>query len=74
VRLGASTRGGVALVALAKAYAVMTGRHYVVPGDVAAVVGAALAHRVIVGGSEGSVAAGRSVVSECFERVPAPSA
>jgi MoxR-like ATPase len=74
VRLGASTRGGVALVGLAKANAAMAGRHFVVPGDVAAVVGAALAHRVIVGGDEGSVSAGRTVVSECFERVPAPTA
>lgn len=74
VRLGASTRGGVALVGLAKASAAMAGRHYVVPGDVATVAGAALAHRVIVSGQEGSVDAGRAVVSECFDRVPAPAA
>ena len=34
VRLGASTRGGVALIGLAKARAAMAGRHYVVPDDI----------------------------------------
>ena len=34
VRLGASTRGGVSLVGLAKANAAMDGRHYVTPDDV----------------------------------------
>ena len=74
VTLGASTRGGVALIGLAKACAAMAGRHYVVPDDVAAVAESALAHRVIVSGGEGSVRAGRKVVAECFERVPAPTA
>lgn len=74
VRLGASTRGGVALVGLAKAYAGMAGRHYVVPDDVTAVAGAALAHRVIVVDGDGSVAAGRQVVAECLSRIPAPTA
>ncbi len=74
VRLGASTRGGVALVGLAKARAAMAGRHYVVPDDVGAVAAAALSHRVIVADGAGSVRAGRAVVGECLERVPAPTA
>ena len=74
VRLGASTRAGVSLIGLAKARAAMTGRHYVVPDDILAVVEVALSHRVIVSGSEGSIDAGRSVVAECSARVPAPSA
>lgn len=73
VRLGASTRGGVALVGLAKARAAMAGRHYVVPDDVLAVATAALAHRVIVDAGA-SVAAGRAVVTECLATVPAPTA
>jgi len=73
VRLGASTRGGVALVGLAKARATMAGRHYVVPDDVVAVAGAALAHRVIVVDGDGSVRAGREVVAECVGSVPAPT-
>ncbi len=74
VRLGASTRGGVALVGLAKARAAMAGRHYVVPDDVARVAEAALSHRVIVTDGVGSVRAGRAVIEECLERVPAPTA
>jgi len=74
VRLGASTRGGVALVALAKARAAMSGRHYVVPDDVVALASPVLAHRIIVAGSPGSVAAGREVVADCVARVPVPTA
>lgn len=73
VRLGASTRAGVALVGLAKARAAMDGRHYVVPDDVLAVAEASLAHRVAVSDAAGSVRAGREVVAECVERIPAPT-
>ena len=68
VRLGASTRGGVALVGLAKSHAAMAGRQYVVPDDVVSVADAALAHRVIVVDGDGSVRAGREVVAECLAR------
>ncbi len=74
VRLGASTRGGVALIGLAKARAAMAGRHYVVPDDVIALAGAALSHRVIVAGGSGSVQAGRAVVHECVALIPPPTA
>ena len=74
VRLGASTRGGVALVGLAKARAAIDGRHYVVPDDVIALAPAALSHRVLVIGGSGSVDAGRAVVRECLHRVPPPTA
>lgn len=74
VRLGASTRGGVALVGLAKARAAMARRHYVVPDDVIAMASAALSHRILVSGGSGSIEAGRAVVDECLERVPPPTA
>lgn len=74
VRLGASTRGGVSLVGLAKARAAMSGRHYVIPDDVVATASSALAHRVIVTGGAGSVQAGRRVIDECLDRVPPPAA
>ncbi len=74
VRLGASTRGGVALIGLAKARAAMAGRHYVVPDDVTSLAESALAHRVIVSDASGSVRAGREVVLECLDLVPAPTA
>ncbi len=73
VRLGASTRGGVALIGLARARAAMHGRHCVVPDDVVAVSSPALSHRIVVADAVGSVAAGRKVVTECLASVPAPT-
>ncbi|MFJ1758380.1 AAA family ATPase [Kitasatospora sp. NPDC088134] len=46
LRVGASPRGGLALVQLARARAVLAGRDYVVPEDVKALAVPALAHRV----------------------------
>lgn len=71
VTLGASTRGGVSLVGLAKAHAAMVGRTFVTPHDVAYVASPALAHRIIVAG--GTLATGREVVAECLAHVPAPT-
>ena len=45
VTLGASPRGGLALVALARGQAVLERRDYVTPEDVKAVAVPALAHR-----------------------------
>ena len=72
VRLGASTRAGVALIGLARATAVMRGRTFVVPDDVMAVTVAALAHRVLV--VDGTLEAGRDVVVECLSRLRPPTA
>ena len=44
--VGASPRGSLALLLLARAYAVINGRDYVVPEDVKAIAVPALAHRV----------------------------
>ncbi len=74
VRLGASTRGGLAVAGLAKAIAAMRGRGFVVPDDVAAVVVPALAHRVLLVDGDGSTVAGRDVVTECVYQVRPPSA
>jgi len=46
IQVGASPRGGLALVQLARARAVMAGRDYVTPEDVKAVAVPALAHRI----------------------------
>jgi MoxR-like ATPase len=46
VQVGASPRGGLALVQLARARAVLSGRDYVVTEDVKAVAVPALAHRI----------------------------
>jgi len=69
VRLGASTRGGVAMVSLAKAFAVMTGRDYVAPHDLQRAAACGLGHRLVLAGT-GSTPA--EVVAECLDSVPAP--
>ena len=70
VRLGASTRGGVAMIALAKAFAVMDGRDYVAPHDVGRAAQSTLAHRLVLVGQDRSSAA--QVVSDCVTAVQAP--
>lgn len=46
IRLGASPRGGIALFALAKAYAAARSRSYVIPDDVKFLAPYVLAHRI----------------------------
>lgn len=70
VRLGASTRGGVAMVSLARAFAVMEGRDFVAPHHVARAAHSTLPHRLLVAGQPGPGAA--DVVAECVAAVPAP--
>src|SRR5499427_6631982 len=48
VTLGASPRGALALLKLARASAVLRGRDFVTPDDVKAMAGPALAHRLIL--------------------------
>jgi MoxR-like ATPase len=46
IQVGASPRGGLALVQLARGQAVLSGRDYVVPDDIKAIAVPALAHRI----------------------------
>ena len=48
VKLGASPRGGIALLKASKAYAYTQGRDYVVPDDVRAVMSSVLSHRLML--------------------------
>ncbi|PZS13266.1 MAG: ATPase [Pseudonocardiales bacterium] len=48
LRLGASTRGSLAVLRAAQAFAACAGRHYVVPDDVRAVLAPVLAHRLVL--------------------------
>jgi MoxR-like ATPase len=73
VQVGASPRGSLALVKLARAKAVLAGREFVTPEDVKGVAVPALAHRIAlrpdswVAGVKGDV-----IVREVLDRVPAP--
>ena len=48
ITLGLSPRGTLALMRMAKAYAFMEGRDFVVPKDVQAVVGDVAGHRMVL--------------------------
>lgn len=46
IQVGASPRGGLALIQLARAHAMLEGRDYLTPEDVKALAGPALGHRI----------------------------
>jgi MoxR-like ATPase len=73
VTVGASPRGGLAVVALARGQAVLEGRGFVTPEDVKAVAGPALAHRLSLR-PELWVrrVTGDDIVAELLASVPAP--
>ena len=72
--VGASPRGSLALVLLARAWALLEGRDFVVPEDVKTVAPAVLAHRLVLrpelwlGGGSGA-----EVVRDVLGSVPTPS-
>ena len=73
VRLGGSPRAGIAILRLARAWAYLEGRSYVIPDDVKAVAVPALIHRIILKPEyevEGVTPA--RVVNEVLEKVPVP--
>jgi len=70
IRLGASTRGGVSLIALSRARAALRGRSYVVPDDIATSAESVLTHRVA--GSSASASSAREPVVECLASVTPP--
>ncbi len=74
LQVGASPRGSLALVKLARAHALMHERDYVTPDDVKAIVLPALAHRVVLR-SDLWVrhVAPEDVLTELISAVPAPS-
>lgn len=74
VRLGASTRGGVALLAIARARAAMQGRTYVIPNDIVALAIPTLAHRVVLADTGSSLDVGRALIAECLASVAPPTA
>ncbi|MGZ4279074.1 MAG: AAA family ATPase [Solirubrobacteraceae bacterium] len=72
--VGASPRGTLALLRLARAHAAARGRDFVVPEDVKAVAVAALGHRVMLRPELWVESLrGEDVVRECLQQVPAPA-
>jgi MoxR-like ATPase len=75
IRLGASPRGAIGLKSTSQALAFLSGRDYVIPGDVKKTASAVLCHRIFPKGSPGGEAsadAAAAVLSEILETVPAP--
>lgn len=75
IQVGASPRGSLALLKLARGKAALAGRDFVTPDDVKAVAIAALGHRLILS-PEVWVQRIRSedIVLECLEQTPTPPA
>ncbi len=71
--IGVSPRGSLALLKLARAWAAMQGRNYVLVDDVKEFAGAALSHRLILEPNLwGSKKAENTIVSEILQTVPVP--
>ena len=73
--LGVSTRGALTLYRAAQGYALVSGRDFVVPDDVKALLIPALSHRIVCRGMlrEGQRAQAESVVRRLADSVPAPA-
>jgi MoxR-like ATPase len=73
VRLGASPRAAIGLLASARAHAVISGRGYVIPDDVKAVAASVLAHRLVTDAAPvGAFDVGLATVQAILERVASP--
>ncbi|KRM72606.1 AAA family ATPase [Lacticaseibacillus brantae] len=70
VRLGISPRGGLALVAAARALAFIEGRNFVLPDDVQTLVPAVFGHRLLMQPGDGADAT--SVLAEILQTVLPP--
>lgn len=74
VAVGVSPRGGLALLRVSRAIALIHGRDFVVPDDVKMVVSDVLSHRIILNIEDTlEGASGESVVEEILAQVPVPT-
>jgi len=74
LRLGVSTRGSLALVRAAQAYAAGLSRHYVVPDDVRLLAAPVLAHRLVpTAQAEIRGSSTAEILEEVLGTVPAPA-
>ena len=74
VVLGASPRAALSLLMMAKGFAVISGRHYVLPEDVKRAAVPVLNHRLILTNSEMlKKDSARRIITEILSRVPVPT-
>ena len=73
VRVGASPRGGIALMKIGQALALMNGRSYVVPDDIKAMRHAVLRHRLVRAyDALANNVSPESLIDAVFAAVPVP--
>ena len=74
LEIGASPRGGLALIKVARARAALSGRDFVTPDDVKALAVVTLAHRVVLR-TDAWVRGVREddVIRACLDKVPTPA-
>jgi MoxR-like ATPase len=73
IAVGASPRGALALLKLARAWAAMQDRNYVVPDDIKHFYHAVLSHRIILTPNLwNSLVANQNVLNEILNSVPVP--
>lgn len=74
IRLGVSPRGTMALSSMARAHALMEGRSYATPDDVAAVAPYTLGHRIsLTGDARYAGKTAESMLTELLSSLPLPS-
>lgn len=74
IRLGVSPRGTMALSSMSRAHALMEGRSYATPDDVAAVAPYTLGHRIsLTGDARYAGKTAESVLTELLSSLPLPS-
>jgi MoxR-like ATPase len=75
IAIGCSPRGSLALFRTAQARALLQGRDYVLPDDVKALAGYALAHRTMLSPvAQSQDKGGRAYIDEILQTVPVPGA
>ena len=74
VILGASPRGAIALLKVAKGYALLSGRKHLLPDDVKKAAHPVLCHRLMLGNAEQlKKNAAESIVTAILEKTPVPT-
>jgi MoxR-like ATPase len=74
VEIGASPRGGLALLKLSRSLALIEGRDFVIPDDIKVLAADSLAHRIILNLEETLEGVDpRNIVAEVVDKIPAPT-
>lgn len=73
VLCGVSTRGALALMRCAKAFAYLAGRDFVTPDDIKALAVPVLAHRIVLGYGPGRSEGARGIVRRALDTVAVPT-